>query len=422
MIFIIKIISKIDEELLNSNKYDLKRSNNKFSYCYTLNCKDLNKQLLNNQTFKNYYDEQYPLLKFGEQTHVVNSIDIYNTDKEQKIWYSKIELNPNCIVSELRNEQTIKDNKTLKQCFNELKNYFLEELGLDIDYEKSKVIRLDLNLDIKNILETKKTLSLMINDDYNVLYYYKPILHRLIKEISFTSKEYKVNNHKNDKYKIQGINNISINNCDLTIYDKGLQIMYESYGILDKDCIRFEVRFDTEQKITKHLRINSVLDLDLKALDVKKRQFLYNYFIKDYLKRLIEETKDLQLDLYKALTSGERYFFSNWLKANKKKIVAKKQVRHILNSFVNLTDVRKREYMKSVNVELDNLGIDYSFTEEDQQVEREQNKTKYNNNLRIFNQLVKEFGAEAEQTVKDATKGEHFNLELFLKKIELPNQ
>ena len=200
MIFIIKIISKIDEELLNSNKYDLKRSNNKFSYCYTLNFKDLNNQLLNNQTFKNYYDEQYPLLKFGEQTHVVNSIDIYNTDKEQKIWYSKIELNPNCVVSELRNEQTIKDNKTLKQCFNELKNYFLEELGLDIDYEKSKVIRLDLNLDIENILETKKTLSLMINDDYNVLYYYRPILDRIIGENSFTSKEYRVRDHKNDKY------------------------------------------------------------------------------------------------------------------------------------------------------------------------------------------------------------------------------
>ena len=395
-----------------------KKINDEF-ILFTFNFKELNKEFLNNNYLYNYFNENYPLLKFGEQTHIVNSIKIYNTDKKQEKWYAKIELNPNCIVSNLRNEITITDDKLLKECFNQLRKFFQQEVEMDIDYEQSTLHRIDLNLDIENILLNKDNGNAVFTTDCNVLYYYKPLIERILLSNSNNYNEYSSNFGEQKTKKICGFNNIKLKDCDLTIYDKGLQLYNNRYGILERDSIRFEVKFDSTEKISKHLKINNILDIELKELDILKKRFLYVNLIHNFIDKLIEETKDLQYKLYKNIVKGETYYFYNWLLENIDIIIAKKQIRHILNTFTHFTDQQKKDLMKTANYTIDNLGIYDEYKDTKKAYLKEINKTKYNNNLKLFNQILKSVNTSYNTDYTKALKGEHFNLELYLDKITI---
>ena len=75
--------------------------------------------------------------------------------------------------------------------------------------------------------------------------------------------------------------------------------------------------------------------------------------------------------------------------------------------------------MKTANYTIDNLGIYDEYKDTKKAYLKEINKTKYNNNLKLFNQILKSVNTSYNTDYTKALKGEHFNLELYLDKITI---
>ena len=409
LLFIAELNSNIDTGFLLHSGF----KQSKYGETLNLSHKFFRDKLDKDSKLQEYYIKNYNMLNIGKKNKVISSVSIYNTTvKNKKVWYAKIELLPNVAVSRIRNEVTLNSNAKFQQLLCELKNYFDKELHIIIDYEKTTICSIHFNIDIGipySTIGNEEDLS----NRFNFLIGHKAIFHNILSnitnEIGTIESVYALYGRKLAKY-----DDITINKIPVSIYDKGLDIYKDKKQLIENDLISFKIKFNSKDSIIKYLKINSIIEIDSKETYNKVQYFLLDNLIKKYIDQLIEKTKELQDKLCKNIIKGERYYFSKWLYQNIDDIVAKKQIRYILNTFTHLTDQQKRELMKTSKDVIKKVCKQY-------RTEQKMFENTYDDYLIVLNKILKAVNGQSNKKYEQGVKGTHFNLEIFLDKIDIKN-
>lgn len=241
----------------------------------------------------------------------------------------EIESNPNRILAEWGNYQTIKNNNMLNEFGKLLKEFLCKDLKIEVkELINSTIEAIDLNYDI--MLKLDKCTKI-----FEKMFYH--LNRRGYIDVL------KLNNKKINTGYVMYLN--EDRDIQLVIYDKQREA-FEKNGNIIQLATRFEIRLRKRNDVLKYLNVSSYKDLyNIRDLRIKAGELINKYVLEQFERKLKSDTEHLKTEFYNLIksTNKEKCYIKEFVHRNYHLIIDDNQFKYIVNAVKGIRTQQQRE-------------------------------------------------------------------------------